>query len=167
MKTLLRALILLCLIVWLGAELFFPAVAGITFATLSPDTHTAGRIVGSCLRLLHVEGLAAGVLLILLLATARLRGVYSRRAVFAPMVLLALMLALTLVSQFGIMPRMETYRIRAGGAIDLAAPDDPARVAFNRLHRLSTHVEEGVLLLGLATLVLLARADSGEEEHRH
>jgi hypothetical protein len=38
MKTLFRTLLYLALIIWLGAEIFFPVVAAITFETLRPDT---------------------------------------------------------------------------------------------------------------------------------
>lgn len=161
MKTLLRTLILLCLIVWLGAELFFPVVAAITFATLTPDTHTAGRIVGQCLRLVHYEGLVAGVLLLLVIALAGRVGLLWRKSLMVSVTLVVLMLALTAVSQFGIIPRMETYRIEAGGAVDAAALDDPARIAFNRLHKTSEHVEEAILLLGVALAGVLA---AGSEE---
>ena len=75
------------------------------------------------------------------------------------------MLALTAYSQFSIIPRMETYRVAAGGAIDAAPASDPNRQGFNRLHNQSTHVEEGVMLAGLVLVVLLARAE-GKEFHR-
>ncbi len=45
MKTLLRTLLYLALIVWLGAEVFFPIVAAVSFQTLAPETHAAGSIV--------------------------------------------------------------------------------------------------------------------------
>ena len=61
MKTLYRTLLYLALIVWLGAEIFFPIVAAITFQTLRPDTHTAGTIVGHLLRILHGMGLVSGM----------------------------------------------------------------------------------------------------------
>jgi hypothetical protein len=51
---------------------------------------------------------------------------------------------------------MEGYRIAAGGAIDAVPPDNPNRVAFNQLHGVSEKVEEGVLLGGIALVVLLA-----------
>ncbi len=70
MKTLLRTLLYLALIVWLGAEIFFPVVAAVTFQTLQPDTHTAGKIVGQLLRTLHDMGLASGALALLALAPA-------------------------------------------------------------------------------------------------
>ena len=156
MKTLLRALISLCLIVWIGAEIFFPIVAALAFGILAPDTHTAGRIVGSCLSVLHYEGLVAGALLVLFIILGSRIGMFCGRKLYVALVLVVLMLALTAVSQFGIMPRMEKYRIEAGGAIDSAALDDPARVAFERLHKTSENVEEGVLFLGLVLIGFLA-----------
>ena len=67
MKTFLRTLLYLSLIVWLGAEIFFPVVAAITFMTLRPDTHTAGTIVGQLLRILHGMGLVSGMVALALL----------------------------------------------------------------------------------------------------
>jgi len=63
MKTVLRTLLYLALIVWLGAEIFFPVVAAITFMTLRADTHTAGTIVGQLLRILHGMGMVSGLVL--------------------------------------------------------------------------------------------------------
>jgi Domain of unknown function (DUF4149) len=163
MKTVLRTLISLCLIVWIGAEIFFPVVAALTFTILAPDTHTAGRIVGSCLRVLHYEGLVAGVLLVGFLLLGGRIAMFSRRNLRIALVLAVGMLALTAVSQFGIIPRMEAYRIEAGGAIDTAALDDPARVAFERLHNTSENVEEVVLLLGLVLVGVLATAADAPE----
>ena len=70
MKTLLRTLLYLALIVWLGAEAFFPIVAAITFNTLLPDTHTAGAIVGQLLRIVHGMGLVCAMVALALLALA-------------------------------------------------------------------------------------------------
>jgi len=156
MKTLVRTLISLCLTVWIGAELFFPGLAAVTFTTLSPDTHTAGRIVGTCLRILHWEGLVAGVLLLVLTVAASRLAMLSRRSLRIALTLLVVMLSLTAVSQFGIIPRMETYRVEAGGSVNAAALDDPARVAFQHLHKTSEHVEEAVLFLGLVLVGVLA-----------
>ncbi len=159
MKTVMRALISLCLIVWIGGELFFPVVAALAFGILAPDTHTAGRIVGSCLRVLHYEGMVAGALLILFIILGSRVGMFCGRKLYIALVLVVLMLALTAVSQFGIIPRMETYRVEAGGAIDTAALDDPARVAFEHLHRTSENVEEAVLFLGLVLVGFLAASE--------
>jgi len=161
MKTLVRALISLAILVWLGGLFFFPIVAAVAFTRLS-DTHSAGAIVGACLRILHREGLFAGALLALLFVVASLLDIYPRRALRGPMLMVVLMLALTAFSQFSVIPRMETYRLAAGGAIDAAPPSDPNRIAFNKLHTLSTSVEEGVMASGLLLVILLARAESEE-----
>ncbi len=160
MKTLLRALLFLSLIVWMGAEIFFPVVAAITFNTLRPDTHTAGTIVGHLLRILHGMGLVAGMVALAVLALAPAWGIYKPRAVLAPMAFVVAMIAGTVYSQFGIIPAMERDRMAAGGAIDTVDTANPITVHFNRLHRRSTYVEESVLLLGLATVVLIAWAES-------
>ena len=160
MKTVLRTLLYLALIVWLGAEVFFPIVAAITFATLQPDTHAAGTIVGQLLRILHGMGLVSGIMAMALLALAPAWGVYKPRAVLAPMGLILLMIIFTADSQFVIIPSMERDRIAAGGAIDAVDASNPSRVHFNKLHSRSEIVEEAVLLLGLATVVLVARAEA-------
>ena len=160
MRTLLRTLLYLALIVWLGAEVFFPVVAAITFMTLQPDTHTAGTIVGQLLRILHNMGLVSGLVALALLALAPAWGIYRARSVLIPMMMLVLMIACTAYSQFGIIPAMERDRIAAGGDVNKADPSDPGRVEFNALHVRSERVEEAVLLLGLITVILVARAES-------
>jgi hypothetical protein len=160
MRTLLRSLLSLALIVWIGAEIFFPIVAAITFNTLRPDRHTAGTIVGQLLRILHGMGLVAGMVALAVLALAPAWGIYKPRAVIAPMVLLIVMIAATLYSQFGIIPAMERDRMAQGGAIDTADATNPTTIHFNKLHKRSEFVEETVLLLGLATVVLVAWAET-------
>lgn len=160
MKTLLRTLLYLALIVWLGAEVFFPIVAAITFMTLQPDTHTAGTIVGHLLRILHGMGLVSGLVALALLALAPAWGIYKPRPVVAPMILLILMIVATCYSQFGIIPAMERDRIAAGGDINAADESNPGRIDFNKLHIRSERIEEAILLFGLATVVLVARAET-------
>jgi hypothetical protein len=161
MKTLLRKLLYLALMVWLGAEIFFPIVAAITFTTLQPDTHLAGTIVGHLLRILHGMGLVSGMVALALLALMPAWGIYKPKAVLAPMALAIAMIGLTVTSQFGIIPAMERDRVAAGGAIDAANPGNPITADFNRLHNRSESVEGGILLLGLATVVLVAWAETG------
>jgi hypothetical protein len=160
MKTLLRTLLYLALIVWLGAEIFFPVVAAITFMTLRADTHTAGTIVGQLLRILHGMGMVSGLVALALLALSPAWAIYKPRAVLAPMGLILAMIALTAFSQFAVIPAMERDRLAAGGAIDTADATNPTTVHFNELHNRSEHVEEVILLLGLGTVVLVARAES-------
>jgi uncharacterized protein DUF4149 len=160
MKTLLRTLLSLSLIVWLGAEVFFLIVAAVTFTTLQPDTHTAGTIVSQLIRILHGMGLVSGMVALAVMALAPAWGIYKPRAVLAPMALVVLMIACTVYSQYGIIPAMERDRIAAGGAIDTTNPADATTAHFNKLHNRSEFVEEAVLLLGLAAVVLMARAET-------
>lgn len=160
MKTFLRSIFWLALIVWLGSGVFFPIVADVTFTTLMPNTHLAGTIVGGLLRILNEMGLAAGIVALIVLAVAPTARAFSPRAVIAPMVLLVAMIAGTAYSQFGIIPAMERDRIAAGGVIDNAPSNNPYRVDFNRLHNRSTYVFEGIMLLGVLTVVLVSWADS-------
>jgi hypothetical protein len=161
MKTLLRTLLYLALVVWLGAEIFFPIVAAITFTTLRADLHTAGTIVGELLRILHGMGLVSGMVLLALLALAPAWNIYKPRMVPAPMGLVLVMIVLTLYSQFGIIPAMERDRIAAGGAIDTADAGNPLTVDFNKLHNRSERVEGIILLLGLGAVALVAKAETG------
>ncbi len=159
MKTFLRTLILLAIVVWLGGLLFFPIVAAISFGTLAGNTHDAGAIVGACLRVLHKEGLVCGVVLVMLLLAGKVRGLYTR-SIYPAILAVVVMLALTSYSQYNIIPRMENYRVAAGGVISAVPMEDPNRAAFDRLHQESTRVEEGVMLAGLVFVVLLARSES-------
>ena len=162
MKTVLRTLLYLALIVWLGAEIFFPIVAQIAFTTPGADTQVAGTIVGQLIRIMHGMGLISGVIALALLALAPAWGIYKPKLVLAPMVLLVVMLACTVYSQFGIIPAMERDRIAAGGTIDAANAASPFTADFNKLHHRSVFVEEAVTLMGLATVVLVAWAESSK-----
>jgi hypothetical protein len=159
MKTLLRSLLYLALIVWLGAEIFFPIVAAVSFSSLQPNTHAAGSIVGQLLRILHGMGLVSGMVSLALLALAPAWGIYKPRNVLFPMACLVLMIILTVYAQFGIIPAMERDRMAAGGAIDTSATN-PITIDFNKLHNRSEHVELAIMLLGLATVVCVARAET-------
>lgn len=160
MKTFLRSVFWLALIVWLGSGVFFPIVAAVAFTTLAPNTHVAGTIVGSLLRIQYEMGLAAGMVALIVLAVAPTARIFSSRLVIAPMVLLVAMIAGTAYSLFSIIPAMEHDRIAAGGVIDAVPADNPNRVDFNRLHGRSTDVFEGILLFGVLTVVLVSAAES-------
>jgi hypothetical protein len=160
MRTLLRSLLSLALVVWIGAEIFFPVVAAVTFTVLRTDTHIAGTIVGQLLRILHGMGIVCGLVILALMALAPAWHIFKPRSVLAPMILVVLMLSSTAYSQFGIIPAMERDRAAAGGAIDTTDTTNPITTHFNALHNRSEHVEEVILLLGIATVVLVARAES-------
>jgi hypothetical protein len=160
MKTVIRTLLLLALIVWLGAEIFFPVVAAVTFTQLAPDTHAAGQIVGGLLRILHGMGLVCGLVLMALFALASAWGIFKPRVALASLGLVLAMVLLTAYSQYGIIPAMERDRAAAGGVIDAVAKDNPARVDFDALHKRSVNVEGAVMLVGMAVVVMVAYGES-------
>ena len=147
---------LLSLIVWLGGLIFFPVVAQTAFSVL-PTRHLAGLVVGRSLGILHWMGIISGVVF---LASSLLHSRLSdgtARGFAARNVLISLMLALTLISQFGIIPRMNTLRASIG-EIDSAPAANPARLQFDALHAWSTRIEGGILLLGLVVAYLTSRS---------
>jgi hypothetical protein len=160
MRILLRTLLYLSLIVWLGAEVFFPVVAAVAFTTLRPDTHAAGAIVAELLRILHSMGLVAGTVALVMLLLAPFVHMYKPRMVAIPAALLMLMIALTGYSQFRIIPAMASDRVAADGAEDSPDTANPYWIDFNKLHRRAEHVEEAILLLGLATVALGAATET-------
>jgi len=156
----LRFLMLLSLICWIGGLIFFAFVLAPTAFNIPdvlPNTHLAGNVVGRALGKLHWIAIFSGIVFL----TSSL--LYSRFTdgtahVFAARhVLLCLMLALTLISQFGIIPRMDVLRASLGD-VKAAAIDNPERVQFDALHVWSTRVEGAVLLLGLVVVYLTARS---------
>jgi uncharacterized membrane protein len=151
----LRYLMLLSLIVWLGGLIFFAFVLAPTAFSVLPSRHLAGSIVGRSLGTLHWMGIISGIIF---LAGSILYNRLSKGTVHLFAVrhlLICLMLVLTLISQFGIIPRMDTLRASIG-EIDSVPLDNPARIQFDALHVWSTRVESGVFLLGLVVVYLTA-----------
>jgi uncharacterized membrane protein len=148
----LRTLMLLTLIVWIGGIIFFAFVVAPALFSVLPTTQMAGDVVSVSLSRLHYIGLAAGaVFLICSLIYNRLR--YAQLKIFSGShVLIVLMLLLTAISQFAVTPRMR--EIRSSPA---ALESYSVREEFDRLHLWSTRLESGVLLLGLGLVVVTSR----------
>ena len=153
----LRYLMLLSLIFWLGGLIFFAFVLAPAAFSVLPTRHLAGNVVARSITGLHWIGIVAAVVYLLssMLYARIMSG--SFRFLAARNVIIVLMLALTLISQFGIIPRMDTLRASIG-EIDSVPPDNPARMQFDTLHVWSTRVEGGVLLLGFVAAYLTANA---------
>lgn len=156
MKTLIRTVVCLALIVWVGGLLFFPFTAWAAFSSVS-DTHAAGTIVAKCLNVLHTEGLVAGCILVVALAVGHFLRTFRMGTASIGIVVTLLMIGCTAWSQYRIIPRMEQDRIAAGGAIDSVPKNDLRHVDFDRLHNVSTDVYEAVTLGGLVLVILVAR----------
>jgi uncharacterized membrane protein len=151
----LRYLMFLSVVIWIGGIIFFAIMAPTAFHVL-PTRLLAGTLVGNLLTKLHWIAIVSGVVyLISSLAYSRVTD--GTAHVFAVRhVLICLMLALTLFSQFWITPRMITLRTQVATFDTAATRNDPARMLFDALHIWSTRVEVTVLLLGLAVIWMTA-----------
>lgn len=147
---------MLSLVVWLGGLIFFPVVAQTAFAVL-PTRHLAGSVVGRSLVALHWMAIVSGVVFLVSSLIYNRLSTGSAHAFAARHVLVCLMLVLTMISQFSVIPRMD--RLRASiGEIDSVALDNPVRMQFDSLHVWSTRLEQAVLILGLVLVYLAARS---------
>jgi uncharacterized membrane protein len=151
----LRFLMLVSLVIWIGGLIFFAFVVAPTSFKVLPTTHLAGNMVGASLGQLHWIAIVSGIIFLIssLLYSCLADG--TAHVFAARNILLCLMLALTLISQFGIIPRMDTLRASLG-EVSTAPIDNPDRIRFDALHVWSTRIEGAVLLLGLVVVYLTA-----------
>ena len=155
----LRFLMLLSLVAWIGGLIFFAFVLAPTvFAPgVLPNTHLAGNIVGRALGKLHWIAIGSAIIFLVssLLYSRLTDGVLHTFAMRH--ILIVLMLTLTLVSQFWIIPRMDTLRATVSDFATVPV-DNPVRMQFDALHVWSTRVEGAILLFGLVVVYLTASA---------
>ena len=152
MSTLVRFLQIFSLGTWVGSILFFSAIlAPAAFAVFSSSQ--AGNLVSLTLGRLHLAGMVCGV--VFLIATAA--GARSPAALLRPAPLLVLlMIVLTFVSQYWVSGNMAALRAQMG-PLEAVPAGDALQASFNRLHSMSVRLEIGVLLAGLAALLLISR----------
>jgi hypothetical protein len=154
--SILRFLMLLSLTVWIGGIIFLSFVEAPTAFSVLPSRHMAGTVVGHSLGILHWMGLFSGIIFLgnSMLLSSLTTG--SAQPLAARHILICLMLLLTVISQFGISPKMATLRAQFGD-IDTVPATDPGRMQFDALHVWSVRLEVAVLLTGLAVLYLTSR----------
>lgn len=140
---------------WLGAAIFFVAVAQSSFAVL-PSRELAGAVVSRTLMIVNLSGLAIGLIL---LATS-----FIKRLNVAPFwvwterVLIVLLTAACAVGQFVIALWLSFVRAQMGGKpIDEVALEDPLRMQFNQLHQYSQWVLLGAMVAALVLFFLIGR----------
>ena len=152
----LRFLMLLSLIVWIGGIIFLSFVEAPSAFSIAPSRHMAGTLVGHTLGILHWMGLFSGVIFLgcSMLLNSLITG--SAQPLATRHILLCAMLLLTVISQFGISPKMAALRTQFGD-IDTVPATDPGRMQFDSLHQWSVRLEVSVLVLGLAVVYLTAR----------
>jgi hypothetical protein len=154
--SILRFLKFLSLIVWIGGIIFLSFVEAPTAFSVAPTRHLAGTVVGHSLGILHWMGLFSGVVFLgsSMLLSSLTTG--SAKPLAARHILICAMLLLTVVSQFGISPKMAALRAQFGD-IDSVAGNDPGRMQFDTLHVWSVRLEVAVLALGLIVVYLTSR----------
>lgn len=152
----LRTFMLLALIVWIGGIIFFAFVLAPTVFTVLPTRELAGNVVSRSLTALHWMGIiSALVFLVCSLLYGKAKYAQVRPFMLVNL-LVAIMLVLTLISQFAITPRMHVLRTQMSTKDNIGVSDS-RRVEFDRLHAWSTRVEGGVFVLGLLVVISTAR----------
>jgi hypothetical protein len=153
----LRYLAVVAATVWAGGLLALGAVAApsifeiIAARGVADGRVLAGAIFGEVLRRFHLVSYVCGVLIVGTLITRALLG--PRPVHFGVRLLVAaLMLGTALYSGVVLSRQIERARSDAGGAPSALAAEDPRRVAFGRLHALSTMLQLVPLLGGLAII---------------
>ena len=149
---------LLLLAIWLGAALFFIAVAQSAFAVL-PERELAGAVVNRTLSVLNFAGLAISVILLLTsLVTAR--GT-KRYWAWTERVLLLLIAVACAVGQFVIGLWLAAVRAQMGRPVDQLAADDPHLVQFNNLHEWSVWVLMSAMAAAVVAFFIIANRSFG------
>lgn len=155
MAATLRFLQFLSLGCWLGSIIFFIVFTQGIFSVM-PTKDSAGLVVGYSLARLHVLGIFAGFIYLIVSAAQE----KSVAALARPAALLVFaMIVCTMFSQYGVIARMDTLRLQMG-SVEATPADSPLRMAFDRLHQYSVRLESVVLFSGLAALFLTARQKS-------
>ncbi len=128
---------LLLIGLWLGAAVFFIAVAQSAFAVL-PQRELAGAVVNRTLAVLDYSGMAIG--LFLLLTSWIVRKEVSRFWVWLERFLLFVLVAACAVGEFVIGFWLAMVKAQMGKPIDEVAADDPLRIQFDNLHEWSVWI---------------------------
>jgi uncharacterized membrane protein len=153
MTNVLRFIQIFALGTWVGSIIYLSfVVAPGVFGTVA-NRDQAGAVVGLVLGRLHHLGVIAAVLyLVVGLGLGR-----SFKALVQPAALcVTLMLALTIVSQHVVTSRLAALRTEMG-SVDATPRENPLRVEFDKLHRVSVQLEGATLLVGIVTLYLTVR----------
>lgn len=150
---------LLLIGLWLGAAVFFIAVAQSAFAVL-PSREMAGSVVSRTLLIINVSGLIIGLIL---LATSFIKRLNIKPLrLWTERILLVVLTAACAVGQFVIGLWLSWIRAQLGRPIDEVAVDDPLRIQFNNLHGYSVWVLMAAMIAALVVFFLIARK-SGEK----
>ena len=153
MSNALRTIEFLALGLWLGSDVFLSFVVAPGAFRVLASRDQAGAIVGHSLWCMHMIGVVCGFVLL----TARLVRTAAPMSLVQPAALcVVMMIALTVVSQHAVSPRMADLRVKMG-SIEATAEGSPLLAEFGKWHRVSVMLESGVLLAGIAGTWFMVR----------
>jgi uncharacterized membrane protein len=153
MSTVLRTIEFLSLSLWLGSDAFLSFVVAPGAFSVLASRDQAGAMVGYALWRMHFAGVVCGLVLLLV----RLMRTRTFASLAAPAALCVVsMIALTVISQHYVSPRMAGLRTQMG-SVQATAADSPLLAEFSSLHRISVSLESGVLLAGFAAVYFMVR----------
>jgi len=144
---------LLILAIWLGAAVYFIAVAQSAFAVL-PTRELAGNVVNRTLAILNYSGL--GIAVLLLLTSLVASGTVNKVWLWIERFLLLVLASACGIGQFVIGFWLLSIRTQLGRPIDEVAVDDPLRIQFNTLHEYSVWVLFGGMIAALIAFFIIA-----------
>lgn len=152
---------IIAITIWVGGMAALAFIAAPAIFQSEPSREKAGRTFGLILKRFHWVAYGCGAA-ILVAGALRWLGVFNHRLAASELtryVIAVLMLALALYSGLFISRKLDALRAEMPGGIDRTPKNDPRRVRFNNLHRLSTTLMAFNLLLGLAMAVMFALED--------
>ncbi len=139
---------------WLGAAVFFIAVAQSAFAVL-PTRELAGSVVSRTLLIINISGLVIGLIL---LASSFIKRLNIKPFwLWTERILLIVLTAACAVGQFVFGLWLSWIRGQIGRPVDELAVDDPLRIQFNNLHQYSVWVLSAAMIAALILFFLMAR----------
>ena len=139
--------------IWLGAAVFFIAVAQSAFTVL-PTRELAASLVSTVLMILNISGFIIG--LILFLAALIARQGFNPAQVWVERILTLILTIACAVGQFVIGTWLGIVKAGMGKPIDEVPVDDPLRIKFNDLHEYSVWVLFAGMLAALLIFFIIA-----------
>jgi hypothetical protein len=140
------------LALWVGGTLLVVVAAPVVFGRIS-SRDLAGDVFGEILRRFEIVKQALSLALVIGVFVTLERGGRLEGPSIAAAVAIFLAIATNVYLAMVLRPRMGYFRDKVG-SFDTAAPDDPWKSRFDRLHRRSTRVTVLGWLAACAALVL-------------
>lgn len=148
---------------WLGAAVFFVAVAQSAFAVL-PSRELAGSVVSRTLLIINISGLIIGLILI---ASSFLKQQGIKPLwIWTERLLLVVLTVACAVGQFVIGLWLSFVRAQMGKPVDEVPLEDPLRIQFNNLHQYSVWVLAAAMIAALLAFFIISRKNFIKEEKK-